>query len=82
MMSELLTLDQWRAGLRVSDVLDVEVRDQSLDAPNPTVGGSFGKGGKSRLGPVHLELQGARTSALAFGAISYDRIVEAHPASA
>ncbi len=41
-----------------------------------------GKGGKSRLVPVHPELHGALGSALAYGDISQGRIVEAHPATA
>ena len=66
---KLLMLQQWRAGLRVSEALDLEVRDLSLDTPNPTV-------------PAHPELHGALGSALAYGDISQGRIVEAHPATA
>ena len=51
-------------------------------APNPTVRVLSGKGGKSRLVPVHPELHGALGSALAYGDISQGRIVEAHPATA
>ena len=35
--AKLLMLEQWRAGLRVSEALDLEVRDLSLDTPSPTV---------------------------------------------
>ena len=38
--------------------------------------------GKSRLVPVHPELHGALSSALAYGDISQGRIVEAHPTTA
>lgn len=30
--AKLLVLEQWRAGLRVSEALDLEVRDLSLDS--------------------------------------------------
>ena len=79
---KLLMLEQWRAGLRVSEALDLEVRDLSLDTPNPTLRVRAGKGGKSRLVPVHPELHEALSSALAYGDISQGRIVEAHPTTA
>ena len=56
--AKLLMLEQWRAGLRVSQALDIEVRDMSLDTPNPTIRIRSGKGGKSRLVLVHPELHG------------------------
>ena len=33
--AKLLMLQQWRAGLRVSEALDLEVRDLSFDAATP-----------------------------------------------
>ena len=66
----LLLLQQWRAGLRVSEALALEVRDLSLDTASPTLRVRSGKGGKSRLVPVHPELHGALSSALAYGNIS------------
>ena len=58
------------------------MRNLSLDTPNPTIRVRFGQGGKSRLVPVHPDLHGAISSALAYGNISQGRIVEAHPATA
>ena len=75
-------LEQWRAGLRVSEALDLEVRDLSLDTASPMLRVRSGKGGKTRLVPVHRELHGALTSALAYGDISQGRIIEAHPTTA
>ncbi|MCY4581174.1 MAG: tyrosine-type recombinase/integrase [Chloroflexi bacterium] len=80
--AKLLMLEQWRAGLRVSEALDLEVRALSLDTATPTLRVRSGKGGKSRLVPVHPELHGALGSALAYGDISQGRMVEAHPATA
>ena len=77
-----LLLQQWRAGLRVSEALDLEVRDLSLDTATPTLRVRSDKGGKTRLVPVHPELHGALSSALTYGEISQGRIIEAHPTTA
>ena len=57
----LLMLKQWRAGLRVSEVLNLEVRDLSLDSAYPSLLVRSDKSGKSRLVPVHPELHSALT---------------------
>ena len=80
--AKLLMLEQWRAGLRVSEALQLEVRDLSLDATHPTLRVRAGKGGRSRLVPVHPELHAALTSALSYGSISQGKLIEAHPATA
>ena len=80
--AKLLMLEQWRAGLRVSEALDLEVRDLSLDTTHPTLRVRDGKGGRSRLVPVHPELHSALTTALAYGNINQGKLVKAHPTTA
>ena len=80
--ARLLMLEQWRAGLRVSEALALEVADLSLDVELPTLRVRSGKGRKARVVPVHPELHGALSSALAYGDISQGRIIEAHTTTA
>ena len=54
--ARLLMLVQWRAGLRVSEALALEVADLALDGDLPTLRVRQGKGGKARVVPVHPEL--------------------------
>ena len=45
-MARLLMLEQWRAGLRVSEALTLENRDLLLDSDRPTLRVRTGKGNK------------------------------------
>ena len=62
----LLFLTQWRAGLRVSEALALEVADYTLGEDRPTVRVRGGKGGRDRLVPLHAELGGAIRSVTSF----------------
>ena len=55
----LLMLMQWRAGLRVSEALAVEVADLKLESERPTLTVRQAKGGRTREVPVHDELSSA-----------------------
>ena len=68
----LLFLTEWRAGLRISEVLAVEIRDLSQDTDLPTIRVRQGRGSKARTVPMHAELHAALTSALQFGNVSQD----------
>ena len=80
--ARLLMLEQWRAGLRVSEALALEVADLSLDTELPTIRVRSGKGRKSRIVPVHPELGAAFQTALAYGNVSEGRIIDAHRSTA
>ena len=68
--ARLLMLEQWRAGLRVSEALALEVADLSLDTELPTLRVRSGKGRKARIVPVHPELGAAFRTALSYGSVS------------
>lgn len=63
----LLMLIQWRAGLRISEALNLEPADLTLDAIHPTLTVRQGKGHRPRIVPVHAELCAAFRTALAYG---------------
>ena len=80
--ARLLMMEQWRAGLRVSEALAIEVADLSLDAELPTLRVRQGKGRKSRIVPVHPELGAAFSVALSYGSVSEGRIIDPHRSTA
>ena len=65
--ARLITLEGWRAGLRVSEAVSLEVEDLQLDGDRPTLPVRQGKGHKDRIVPVHAELAAAFRQVLAFG---------------
>ena len=68
--ARLLMLIQWRAGLRISEALDIEARDVDLGGDNPTLRVRLGKGQRSRIVPVHPELAAALRLHLDYGSRS------------
>ena len=74
--ARLIMLEQWRAGLRVSEALALEARDLHLDSDRPTLVVRQGRGRKDRVVPVHPELQTALTAATSFGTVGQDRLIE------
>ena len=80
--ARLLMTEQWRAGLRVSEALALEVADLSLDTELPTLRVRSGKGKKPRVVPVHPELGAALRMALAYGSVQEGRIIDAHRSTA
>jgi len=72
----LLMLMQWRAGLRVSGALSVEVSDLKLDSERPTVRIRQGKGGPNRFFPVHDQLSQAFSNAFTYGQVRRGPVVD------
>lgn len=62
----LVMLLGWRGGLRISEALALEAADLSLEGDLPTLRIRQGKGGRSRLVPVHPELGAAVRTAIAY----------------
>ena len=65
--ARLIMLVQWRAGLRVSEAVGLEVADLQLDGDRPTLRVRQGKGHKDRIVPVHPELTAAFRQVIDFG---------------
>ena len=80
--ARLLMTEQWRAGLRVSEALALEVADLSLEADLPTIRVRSGKGKKPRVVPVHPELEAAFRMALSYGSVDQGRIIDVHRTTA
>ena len=76
--ARLLMLEQWRAGLRVSEALALEVSNLSLDANSPTRKVRSGKGRRARVVPVHPELASAFRMALSYGNVTECRLIDVH----
>ena len=56
----------------------LEPRDLSLDTDRPTLRVRFGKGGKSRIVPVHPELQAVLIAVLNCADVGQGRIINAN----
>ena len=80
--AQLLMLEQRRAGRRVSEALALEKRDLILDSGRSTLRLLRGKGNKSRVAPLHPELQTALITATSFGAVEQERFIEKSRATA
>ena len=80
--ARLLMLEQWRASLRVSEALALEISDLSLEAESPTLRVRSGKGRRVQVVPVHPELAAAYRLALSYGAAGGGRLVDVHRATA
>ena len=80
--AHLLFLLQWRAGLRVSEALALEPADLSLDTDLPTLRVRQGKGRRSRVVPVHPELQNALAAVIQFSGLGRGPIVGASRSTA
>ena len=73
---ELVMMLQWRAGLRISEALKLEAQDLHLEEEPPVLRVRFGKGGKSRLVPVHGELRAALSNHIRFRRITVGHLFE------
>ncbi len=74
--ARLLMLEQWRAGLRVSEALALTRQDLQLNSERPTIRVRSGKGKKSRIVPLHPELQSALDAALSYGNVGQGRLIQ------
>ena len=76
--AKLLILEQWRAGLRISEALGLQTSDLRLDTDLPTlrVRSASAKGGKERIVPVHPELQAALIAATTYGNVDKGRLID------
>ncbi|MFH1485657.1 MAG: site-specific integrase [Chloroflexota bacterium] len=82
MRAGLIILEMWRAGLRISEAVALEVSDIHLDEVSPTLRVRKGKGNRPRVVPVHPELAGALRTTMDFGGKKRGRLVECHRSTA
>jgi integrase len=80
--ARLLMLVQWRAGLRVSEALALEVADLDLDGDRPALRVREGKGGKDRVVPVHPELAAGLRNFLAYSNVKRGPLCDASRSTA
>ncbi len=73
--AEVLMLTQWRAGLRISEALGLEVGDLDFaDGDNATLRIRRGKGNKPRFVPLHPELAVALRTYVRMGNIRRGKV--------
>ena len=75
-LAKLMLLDQWRAGLRVSEALALEKPDLFLDSHRPTLRVRRGKGNKPRVVPLNPELQTILIATTSYGAGGQGRLID------
>jgi len=80
--AQMLMLLQWRAGLRISEALGLEVGDLHLDADPPVLKVRQGKGSRDRLVPVHPELRAALHNHIRYGRLSRGQLVSVDKSTA
>ena len=74
--ARLLMLERWRAGLRTSEALALEIADLHLNSDRPTLTVRNGRGLVDREVPVHAELQNALIAATSFGSARQGRLIQ------
>jgi len=80
--ARLISLIQWRAGLRISEVLALEPRDFQMSGDEPTIRVRHGKGDHARLVPVHPELREALRARLLYVPSAAGPILSYNPSTA
>lgn len=80
--ARLVMAEAWRAGLRVSEAIALEVEDLQLAGEHPTLRVRNGKGGRDRIVPVHPELAAAFRQVVDFGNVRRGRLVTASRSTA